>query len=260
MLLLNGHPLKITHFPDRTSQVWKLPNELLDAPDYWVRWEFSDESELVHLAQLKALLDLAGHKTKLEINYLPYARQDKPVSNETTFALRPFATLINSLRFDEIVILDPHSSVATTLIERARAIYPTEKVGQVAKLLSIHLLAYPDKGARDRYGAIYSSPSIYGEKVRNQSTGKIESYAVVGDPSGQKVLIVDDICDGGATFCALARELLAKGATETHLFITHGLFTQGLAPLLQAGIRRIFTARGEAIQSDNTIQYQEYRS
>lgn len=260
MISLNGHPLKITHFPDRTSQVWKIPSEFLNASTHLVQWEYAEEAELLHLAQLKSLLDLSGQKIRLEINYLPYARQDKPVANDATFALRSFATLLNSLNFAEIILLDPHSSVATTLIRGSRAIYPTQQVQRVSQLLSIDLLAYPDRGARDRYGAIYTNASIYGEKVRNQSTGRIESYALVGDPQGKRVLIVDDICDGGATFCALARELIAKGAIETHLFITHGLFTQGLAPLFQAGIRRIFTARGEAIQSENTIHYQEYRS
>jgi len=59
-------------------------------------------------------------------------------------------------------------------------------------------------------------------------------------------MIVDDICDGGATFILLAKELYAAGAKEVNLFVTHGIFSKGLIPLYEAGIKRIFTQDGEA--------------
>ena len=62
------------------------------------------------------------------------------------------------------------------------------------------------------------------------------------------MLIVDDICDGGKTFELLAEQLYSNGAEEVNLFVTHGLFTKGLRPLKNAGIKRIFTNKGEAIQ------------
>jgi ribose-phosphate pyrophosphokinase len=42
-----------------------------------------------------------------------------------------------------------------------------------------------------------------------------------------RCLIVDDICDGGATFVALARKLREAGAIEVSLFVTHGIFSKG---------------------------------
>lgn len=95
--------------------------------------------------------------------------------------------------------------------------------------------ATPTKARAPKYAAIYGDlPFIHGEKVRDQSTGRITSYEVVGNPKGKRVLIVDDICDGGATFITLAKALLGQGATEVHLFVSHGIFSKGTRVLFDA--------------------------
>ena len=260
MLKLNEHKVEVTLFPDHTSQVWKIDPALLLATSFKIEWDFDSESELLHLAQLKALLDTTGRSTQLHIRYLPYARQDKMVGNDATFALRPFASLLNSLNFDSILIDDPHSAVATQLIERAVARYPSEKVARIAKRVGADLVCYPDKGARLRYSTLYPFDSIYGEKVRNQLTGQITSYQVEGHAAGKRILIIDDICDGGATFVLLAQELLRLGAVSVDLFVTHGLFSKGLKPLHQSGIRHVFTQHGEAFETQQNINYKEILS
>jgi ribose-phosphate pyrophosphokinase len=245
MIKLNTHPVPTTMFPDNTSQVWHLPHEWLESRRAAVEWTYSCEGELMQLAQLKDLLDHYGIPATLELPYLPYGRQDKDVGNDATFALRTFAKLINALGFDTVTIHDPHSSVALQLIDRAVAVFPTEQVQRIFAEIA-DVVCYPDKGARGKYGAIYAGlPFVYGEKVRDQSTGMITSYALVGDAKGKRVLIVDDICDGGATFKILARALLQQGATAVHLFVSHGLFSQGTRGLFDAGIARIFTSTQE---------------
>jgi ribose-phosphate pyrophosphokinase len=106
-------------------------------------------------------------------------------------------------------------------------------------------LCYPDKGALIKYKDMYNFPYIYGNKTRDQETGHILDYQLVGDCDGQRVLIVDDICDGGMTFQLLARDLLAAGAKEVNLFVSHGIFSKGLKPLREAGIKNIYTKEGE---------------
>ena len=114
-------------FPDKTSQVWQLPKELLEANVFEIEWKFDSESEFMHLAQLKYLIDASGdgtNQTNLIISYLPYARQDKLVSNDTTFALATFAYLLNKLYFDSVYVDDPHSFEAVRLIDRLVYSYP----------------------------------------------------------------------------------------------------------------------------------------
>lgn len=85
MIYLNDLPLEVTTFPDGTSQVWKITDFILKNKSVNVTWEFTSEAEFMHLAQLKDLLDYYSVKARLHITYLPYARQDKPISNTTTF-------------------------------------------------------------------------------------------------------------------------------------------------------------------------------
>ncbi len=249
MLYLNGDPVQVTLFPDHTSQVWKIDERHLDQERATIAWEFSHEGEIMHLAQLKTLLDGEVDEIYLHIDYLPYGRQDKFISNETTFALWPFSWIINSLNFTAISILDPHSQFALTALNKSKAIYPHGALGLAVQATDSDLFCYPDKGALVKYTEVYDFPPgyIYGEKVRDPATGYISNYQLVGNCQGKRVLIVDDICDGGKTFELLTRDLLTGGAEEVNLFVTHGLFSKGLKPLKKAGIKRIFTNKGEAV-------------
>jgi ribose-phosphate pyrophosphokinase len=258
MIYLNGTPLNVTLFPDNTSQVWKINPEFQCSQIVDIDWHFSHEGEFLHLAQLKNLLDYYGVEANLVLKYLPYGRQDKEVSNDTTFALRTFARLLNSLNFTSVMITDPHSNVALNLIRNSSAWYPEKTLHKLVSMLDCDVLCYPDKGAREKYSKIYPWVAVYGEKVRDQSTGHILSYSLNKehwDVLDKKVLIVDDICDGGMTFVLLAKELFSQGATQVDLFVTHGIFSKGLKPLKEAGINRIFTQDGEASEVQNHITY-----
>lgn len=244
MILINGQPLPVTIFPDNTSQVWKLPENFLNTRFVNVEWQFSHEGEFMHLAQLKDLLDAHGVIANLKLTYLPYGRQDKHVGNNATFALHTFATLLNSLEFHEVVIVDPHSEVALGLIDYSRAEYLQSLVAEISEKNNIDLFCYPDKGALAKYESLFIFPHIYGEKVRDQTTGNILSYKLVGDPQGKNVLIVDDICDGGMTFKILAKDLLAKGAKSVVLYVTHGIYSKGVRTLYDSGIEAVYDKDG----------------
>ncbi|MEQ2351952.1 phosphoribosyltransferase family protein [Pseudoalteromonas piscicida] len=69
---------------------------------------------------------------------------------------------------------------------------------------------------------------IQAQKVRNLKTGEIVQTQVLGEVKGKDLLIVDDICDGGRTFTELAKVLKAQGANSIALYVTHGIFSQGL--------------------------------
>jgi ribose-phosphate pyrophosphokinase len=248
MIYLNGQPLSVTIFPDNTSQVWKLPETVFEAKFAYIKWEFSHEGEFMHLAQLKDLLDRNYVPAWLYIKYLPYGRQDKQVSNEATFALCTFARLLSYLNFKSITIVDPHSDVIFNYLTEARAEYPIDKVQKVIAETGADLICYPDKGALAKYVKEYEEinlPYIFGQKVRDQLTGNITAYSLIGDCYGKNVLIVDDICDGGMTFKILAKDLLASGAKSVVLFVTHGIFSKGVRTLLESGINRVFTQDGE---------------
>lgn len=262
MILLNGKPLDVTVFPDNTSQVWKLSEWLLKETNWFhITWEYTQEGDFLRIAQLKDLLDSYGHRSVLRIKYLPYGRQDKEISNTATFALRTFAKLLNSLNFEEIIIMDPHSTVALDLIKNSRAEYPKRMIEELIHQGYCTLACYPDKGARTKYTEVYKdligTAHVYGEKVRDQLTGNITKYDLIGGErvKGEKILIIDDICDGGMTFKILAKDLLAAGAAEVNLFVTHGIFSKGLRTLKESGIKNVFCQDGEVTEHQQQLAY-----
>lgn len=243
MIKLNGHLITPTIFPDKTSQVWKIPKSYFKKKENLVFWEFENETEFLHIAQLKVLLDVQFGlgRAILELPYLPYARQDKEITNESTFALYPFALLLNSLRFSEVQVVDPHNlRLSQHLINNLS--YSRPDVNAWLESLRAKPV-YPDAGALKRYDG--NPKSVHCEKVREPLTGAITGLKVIGKVKHINYLIVDDLCDGGRTFIEVAKKLYELGAKEVHLLVSHGIFSKGLEPLREAGIKRIFTRKGE---------------
>ena len=255
MITVNDQRIIPTVFPDGTQQVWQLAPTLMAASTWHISWSFAAEAELMTLVQL---CDLgAGRPMQLALTYLPYGRQDKAIGNEATFGLHSFMRVLRLCAFDSITVMDPHSQVVVEALPHCRAIYPHAHVTAAIHTTQATAIAYPDAGAVRKYTAIYQTNCriISGRKVRNQQTGVLTDTAIEGDPSGQIVLIVDDICDGGRTFTALADALYTGGAQAVHLFVTHGLFSKGIHVLTAARIGRIFTAQGEIDTRSDTIAY-----
>ena len=100
---------------------------------------------------------------------------------------------------------------------------------------------------------------IQAQKMRNLKTGEIIKTEILGDVKGKKVLIADDICDGGRTFIELAKVLKNKGAVEVSLFITHGIFSKGLE-VFEGLIDAIYTTdsfrAAEEFSTNNKIKFQ----
>lgn len=248
MIKLNGYVVEPTIFPDKTSQVWKLSEEYMsDHND--ILWEFESEAELFHICQLANLLKSEGLTYGLRMPYLPYARQDKEISNESSFALHTFADMINFCHFEYVKFIDGHSPVAKQLIHRSVDVFPDDNVNRAVNETKASMVCYPDAGAKDRYVELsHDLPVCSFTKDRDQKTGYIKNLwlnELIG-LQGHTVLIVDDLCDGGMTFKLTAERLLEIGAKEVHLYVTHGIFSKGLETLRESGIKRIFTYKGES--------------
>ena len=71
MILLNGEEIKPTIFPDKTSQIWKLPKKVLNDSRIEVIWYFENESELFHICQISDLLYVLRKSHFLAMIYLP---------------------------------------------------------------------------------------------------------------------------------------------------------------------------------------------
>lgn len=242
-LLINNEEVKFTTtiFPDGTSQVWKIEGSSPSKTDTVViQWLFENEAELFQVCQLAMLLYTQCEVTPiLDCPYLPYGRQDKPISNTSSFAQKIFTRLTRASGILHIQTYDAHS-----LQEHIVSKPPHEFHYSV---LNHDVVCFPDKGATERYYATFvasNTPIIYCEKVRDQLTGEITGLKVTGnkiDLEGKKILIVDDICDGGMTFIKVTEELKKHNPKQVDLAVSHGLFSKGKGCLYDAGIANIYT-------------------
>ena len=173
---------------------------------------------------------------KVHIPYLPYARQDRVCNTGEAFSLKVFTQIINSLNLDEVSVCDPHSDVATALLDRVRVIPQHVMVARIPNVDKLDVVVVsPDAGAEKKafkaMQQIGADGIIYASKVRDTKTGDIVATRVPpwdNMTPNSRLLIVDDICDGGRTFIELAKKLPNN---HKYLYVTHGIFSNGLDEL-----------------------------
>lgn len=174
---------------------------------------------------------------ELTMPYLPYARQDRVCNTGEALSIRVFADLINSQNYRSVEVHDAHSDVGPALIDRCTNVCVSEILTWwiFRDLHKDSILISPDAGSNKKVEKISRAFDrdgfIRADKTRDTKTGEITGTKVYGDVMGKNCLIVDDICDGGRTFIALAKELRAEGAKHVSLYVTHGIFSNGLDEL-----------------------------
>lgn len=176
----------------------------------------------------------------LHIPYLPYARADRVFEEGNPSPLFDFLNWLYCLGFDSIHTCDVHNETTlngynvrnTSQLDCYRDSLPFDFNTKYDYVVA------PDKGSMSKAATIadwfgWETGCIYASKKRDTSTGRIIETTVPEefDLTGCKVLIPDDILDGGGTFIALAEKLKERGATQVDLYVTHLIGAKGLPPL-----------------------------
>jgi ribose-phosphate pyrophosphokinase len=274
MFLVNGYVVTPTVFPDGTSQIWHLSDDILkstqrkvilnggfyntyqtiEASKVNIDWLFESEAEVFQLFQLIDLIQsIEKSEIHLSVPYFPYARQDKNVSNNSCFALKTLCDGLNN-KISSLKTFDVHNFKAlSSLIDTSRVTLkdevPLGTINHIIEQEKIDIVIYPDKGAMDRYKTLLKIrneqfakqvESLHFSKVRDQSTGNILGIEPVDEVStkGKNILVVDDICDGGRTFIEVAKKL--NDFKSLHLYVSHGIFSKGVDIVLDSGYNSIY--------------------
>lgn len=241
-------------FPD--GAVWLKVTGKLPATAQLMRVRAAAMHDMNDFMLLAQLVDAVRHVTDvlvshLELPWLPWARQDRHMVAGDSFALKVFARQLNTLGFDKVKVLDPHSDAAGAAINNFVAI-PQEVCLLHSPTLARQfqqqalMLVAPDAGALKKIDAVAraTGASEYAvlTKKRDVASGNLTGFALVsGDVKGRDVLIVDDLCDAGGTFIGSAQVLRDAGARSVSLYVTHGIFSKGVENLLSNGIDAIYT-------------------
>lgn len=245
MITLNDEIVTIDSFPDGTM----LLKEVSPKFEARIRWNFENDREFLALIYLTKHLRANGVKcVKLWMPYIPNARQDRVKNEEDVFTLKYFAKLLNSLNFNSVTVLDPHSSVSEALINNLAVCSPLpyieDAINDIPSASNL-LMFYPDEGSMKRYSGMLQRPFAFGVKNRDWQTGKIIGLDVItngNDIAGKDILIVDDICSYGGTFLHSARKLKELGANDIYLYVTHCENSILNGELINSGlIKKIYT-------------------
>lgn len=190
----------------------------------------------------------------LVLPYVSFGRQDRVCNRGEALSIAVFAKVINAQRYSEIVLVDPHSDTTPALLENSRVTDLAELILDLGALKDLELSEYylvsPDAGAQKKVKQLAAGLGAKGyinaSKERDLETMEITGTRFDADVTGKKLLVIDDICDGGRTFIALAKEIRKHNPEALHLWVTHGIFSYGT---------EVVTEHFDSVRTTNSFQY-----
>lgn len=190
-----------------------------------------------HLMELLIITDAlrrsSARRITAVIPYFGYARQDRRSSGRTPISAKLVANLITHAGADRVLTVDLHAGQIQGFFD-----IPTDNLFSAPVMvqdvkarfdLSNITVVSPDVGGVVRARALAKRIDAQLAIVdkRRERPGESEVMNVIGDVEGRRCILVDDIIDSGGTLVNAADALLARGATEVHAYITHGVLSGG---------------------------------
>ncbi|WP_439521534.1 ribose-phosphate pyrophosphokinase [Marivita sp.] len=167
------------------------------------------------------------------IPYFGYARQDRRTKARTPITAKLVANMIAEAGIERVLTMDLHAAQIQGFFDMpvdnlyASPIFALDILEQFKGNSSDLMIISPDVGgvARARELAKRINAPLAIVDKRREKPGEIAEMTVIGDVTGKKCIIVDDICDTAGTLCKAAEVLMEHGAIEVHSYITHGVLS-----------------------------------
>ncbi|MBC6444250.1 MAG: ribose-phosphate pyrophosphokinase [Alphaproteobacteria bacterium GM202ARS2] len=208
-----------------------------------------------HIMELLVALDAlrrgSAQRVTAVIPYYGYARQDRKSGPRTPISAKLLANLVTAAGASRCLMLDLHAGqiqgffdipvdnlyaapvfvkdIEKNYLAGGDVMIVSPDVGGVvrarslAKRLNIHELAIIDK--------------------RRERAGQSEVMNVIGDCSGKRCLIIDDIIDSAGTLCNAAQALMERGARSVMAYASHGIFSGGaMARIMAAPLEHVIVS------------------
>jgi ribose-phosphate pyrophosphokinase len=185
------------------------------------------------LIMADALRRSSASRITAVIPYFGYARQDRRTKARTPITAKLVANMLVGAGIERILTLDLHATQIQGFFDipvdnlYAAPIFALDILHHFKGQMEDIMVISPDVGgvarARELAKRINAPLSIVDK--RREKPGEIAEMTVIGDVTGKKCIIVDDICDTAGTLCKAAEVLMAHGAKEVHSYITHGVLS-----------------------------------
>src|SRR6201989_2286372 len=192
---------------------------------------------------MDALTRASARRITAVIPYFGYARQDRKTGGRTPISAKLVANLITRAGADRVLTMDLHSGQIQGFFD-----IPTDNLLS-APLLAADikenynkpkdlLIVSPDVGGVVRALAVASrlNTELAIVDKRRSGPGKSEVANIIGDVSGRRCILFDDMIDGGGTLTNAAQALVDNGAAEVSAYVTHGVMSGAAGERVDASI------------------------
>src|SRR5690349_16601681 len=169
------------------------------------------------LVSLDALKRSSARRITAVIPYFGYARQDRKSSPRTPISAKLVANMITAAGADRVLTLDLHAAQIQGFFD-----IPTDNLIAAPVLVKdirdCHarqdlIIVSPDVGgvarARDIAGRLDADLAIIDK--RRERAGVSEVVNIIGDVSGRRCILIDDLVDTAGTLCNAAAALIESG-------------------------------------------------
>ena len=183
------------------------------------------------LITIDALRRSSARRITAVIPYFGYARQDRKPGPRTPISAKLIANLIEAAGADRVLTLDLHAGQIQGFFD-----IPTDNLFGApvfvddikARFNGDNLMVVsPDVGGVVRTRALGKriNADLAIVDKRREKAGESEVMNIIGDVSGRKCLLVDDIVDSAGTLCNAAAALMENGASSVSAYVTHGVLS-----------------------------------
>ena len=167
------------------------------------------------------------------IPYFGYARQDRRTKARTPISAKLVANMIAHAGIERVLTMDLHAAQIQGFFDMpvdnlyASPIFALDIKYHFRDCLEEVMVISPDVGgvARARELAKRINAPLAIVDKRREKPGEVAEMTVIGDVTGKRCIIIDDIADTAGTLAKAAEVLLDSGAKEVHAYITHGVMS-----------------------------------
>src|SRR5436305_4025375 len=192
------------------------------------------------LVALDALRRSSARRVTAVIPYYGYARQDRKSSPRSQISAKLVANLITTAGAHRVLTLDLHAGqiqgffdIPTDNLYAEPVLVKDIKENHAGQGLT---MVSPDVGGvfRTRQVAKRLDADLAIIDKRRERAGVSEVMNIIGEVSGQRCILVDDIVDSAGTLCNAAIALKEAGAAAVSAYVTHGVLSGGAVARVSA--------------------------
>ena len=219
------------------------------------------------LIMADALRRSSARRITAVIPYFGYARQDRRSRARTPISAKLVANMIVEAGIERVLTMDLHAAQIQGFFDipvdnlYASPVFALDVKTQFSDSLDEVMVISPDVGgvARARELAKRIDAPLAIVDKRREKAGEVAEMLVIGDVTGKKCIIVDDMVDTAGTLCKAAEVLLENGASEVHAYITHGVMSGPAAERVTNSVMKSLVitdtiAPSEAVKSAPNIR------